>query len=126
MDCGCSTTLMASYHLSPWSDCPLNAGPNWLVEFFISLAAPHVVHYSSSMSTLQTDPPGALEKREAESLRELTPQQWKSGVAAWLGWFFDGLDMHIYTIVAAPFVAHLIGAASTTEEAVKDKSSWIQ
>jgi MFS family permease len=78
------------------------------------------------MSTLQTDPPGALEKREAESLRELTPQQWKSGLAAWLGWFFDGLDMHIYTIVAAPFVAHLLNIADTTNLAVREKSSWIQ
>jgi MFS family permease len=78
------------------------------------------------MSTLQVDPPRAVEKREAESLRELTPQQWKSGLAAWLGWFFDGLDMHLYTIVAAPFVAHLLNVASTTDPAVKDKSSWIQ
>ena len=42
------------------------------------------------------------------SLRELTPQQWKSGVAAWLGWLFDGLDMHLYVLVAAPFVAELL------------------
>jgi len=37
---------------------------------------------------------------EARSLRDLSPAQWKSGIAAWLGWFFDGLDMHIYTLVA--------------------------
>jgi len=43
----------------------------------------------------------------AESLRDLSPQQWKSGIAAWLGWLFDGLDMHLYTIVATPFVAQL-------------------
>ena len=30
--------------------------------------------------------------REAEHLRDLSPEQWKSGIAAWLGWFFDGLD----------------------------------
>src|SRR5262245_45842266 len=30
-------------------------------------------------------------------LRDLTPHQRKSGLAAWLGWLFDGLDMHIYT-----------------------------
>lgn len=39
---------------------------------------------------------------------ELTPQQWRSGAAAWLGWLFDGLDMHLYTLVATPFVALLL------------------
>ncbi len=38
---------------------------------------------------------------------------------------FDGLDMHLYTIVAAPFVASLLSAA-VTDSAVKAKSSWIQ
>lgn len=41
-------------------------------------------------------------------LRDLSPQQWKSGIAAWLGWLFDGLDMHLYTLVAVPFVASLM------------------
>ncbi len=41
-------------------------------------------------------------------LRDLTPQQRKSGFAAWLGWLFDGLDMHIYTLVAVGFVAILV------------------
>lgn len=45
---------------------------------------------------------------EPESLSDLTPQQRKSGLAAWLGWMFDGLDMHIYTLVAASFVAILV------------------
>jgi MFS family permease len=49
-----------------------------------------------------------MSEREAASLRELSPQQWKSGVAAWLGWLFDGLDMHLYVLVAAPFVAELL------------------
>src|SRR3954468_7226198 len=78
------------------------------------------------MSTVQTEPRRVLEQHEATSLRELTPQQWKSGLAAWLGWFFDGLDMHLYTIIAAPFVAELLHAASTTDAVVKEKSSWIQ
>jgi MFS family permease len=34
--------------------------------------------------------------------------QWRSGIAAWLGWLFDGLDMHLYTLVALPFVAELL------------------
>src|SRR5215210_6995885 len=78
------------------------------------------------MPTLQYDAPPATEKQECRNLRDLSPAQWKSGIAAWLGWFFDGLDMHLYTIVAAPFVAQLLHAASTTEPAVKEKSSWIQ
>jgi predicted MFS family arabinose efflux permease len=63
---------------------------------------------------------------EPQRFRDLTPQQKKSGVAAWLGWMFDGLDMHLYTLVAAPFVMQLLGAASTTDALVKEKSSWIQ
>ena len=63
---------------------------------------------------------------EAASLRELSPEQWRSGIAAWLGWLFDGLDMHLYTLVAAPFVQQLLHAASTADPAVKEKSSWIQ
>jgi MFS family permease len=45
---------------------------------------------------------------QAERLSDLSPQQWRSGIAAWLGWLFDGLDMHIYTLVGTPFVAYLI------------------
>lgn len=46
--------------------------------------------------------------REITRLRDLSPQQVRSGVAAWLGWMFDGLDMHLYTLVATPFVAELL------------------
>ncbi|MCC7376256.1 MAG: MFS transporter [Verrucomicrobiales bacterium] len=63
---------------------------------------------------------------EPESLRDLSPTQWKSGIAAWLGWLFDGLDMHLYTLVAATFVSQLLNVASTADDAVKQKSSWIQ
>ena len=65
-------------------------------------------------------------KGEAETLSQLSPQQWKSGIAAWLGWLFDGLDMHLYTLVAAPFVMQLVQAASPSDAVVKEKSSWIQ
>ncbi len=64
--------------------------------------------------------------REVNRLRDLSPQQWKSGIAAWLGWLFDGLDMHLYGLVAAPFVAYLIGVADVAHHDVKEKSSWIQ
>jgi predicted MFS family arabinose efflux permease len=62
----------------------------------------------------------------SEGLRSLSPRQWKSGIAAWLGWLFDGLDMHLYTIVAAPFLAQLLHVASATAPEVKATSSWIQ
>src|SRR3954470_386326 len=62
---------------------------------------------------------------EATRLKDLSPQQWKSGVAAWLGWLFDGLELHLYTLVAAPFVAQLL-AAPTSDPAVKEKSAYIQ
>src|ERR1700693_2239260 len=63
---------------------------------------------------------------EVTSLRQLSCVQWRSGIAAWLGWTFDGLDMHLYTLVAAPFVAQLLGAASTAEPRVGRYGSIIQ
>lgn len=63
---------------------------------------------------------------EATRLRDLSPAQWKSGIAAWLGWMFDGLDMHLYVLVAGPFVAELLGAESTKSPEVGYYSSWIQ
>ncbi|HLH53462.1 MAG TPA: MFS transporter [Verrucomicrobiae bacterium] len=56
----------------------------------------------------------------------LSADQWRSGIAAWLGWTFDGLDMHLYTLVASPFVAQLIGAASSTDPRVGRFGSIIQ
>ena len=64
--------------------------------------------------------------RDVTRLRDLSAQQWKSGVAAWLGWLFDGLDMHLYVLVAAPFVAELLGVASEKDPLVGTYSSWIQ
>lgn len=68
----------------------------------------------------------APDRNEIRSLRDLSTQQWKSGIAAWLGWLFDGLDMHLYVLVAAPFVAELIGASDTRDPDVGRYSSWIQ
>jgi MFS family permease len=59
-------------------------------------------------------------------LGDISGQQWKSGLAAWLGWLFDGLDMHLYTLVAARFVAQLIEVSNTADPDVKWYSSWIQ
>jgi len=57
---------------------------------------------------------------------KIDPIKWKSGIAAWLGWMFDGLEMHLYTLVAAPFVAQLLNADSFSDERVKRYSAWIQ
>src|SRR5512141_2614878 len=63
---------------------------------------------------------------EATHLRQITGRQWRSGAAAWLGWTFDGLDMHLYTLVAAPFVMELLAAGSPADPSVRAHSSWIQ
>jgi MFS family permease len=63
---------------------------------------------------------------QAAGLRRISAQQWRSGIAAWLGWTFDGLDMHLYTLVAAPFVAELLGGLRTTDPSVGRYSSIIQ
>lgn len=61
----------------------------------------------------------AAPPREAESFRDLTSHQKKSGLAAWLGWMFDGLDMHLYTLVALPFVAELMRMSLTIPDQKK-------
>src|SRR5882672_1261568 len=76
------------------------------------------------METMKADL--SAPKGEATQLAELSGQQWRSGIAAWLGWTFDGLDMHLYTLVAAPFVAQLLGALSTTDPRVGRYGSIIQ
>src|SRR4051812_32517578 len=73
----------------------------------------------SSPSEIQVVP-------EKTSLAQISGQQWKSAIAAWLGWAFDGLDLHLYTLVAAPFVAELLGGLSTANPAVGRYSSIIQ
>ena len=63
---------------------------------------------------------------DATSLRQISRVQWRSGIAAWLGWTFDGLELHLYTLVAAPFVAQLLGGLSTKDPMVGRYSSIIQ
>jgi MFS family permease len=65
-------------------------------------------------------------RAEPAGLRDLTAQQWKSGIAAWLGWTFDGLDMHLYTLVYAQFVAQLLAVGSTRDPSVGRYASIIQ
>ncbi len=86
-------------------------------------AAKYKGRVTPKMTAMSREAPVPAEVRH---LRDLSPHQWKSGIAAWLGWLFDGLDMHLYTLVAAPFVMQLVHAASTSDLAVKQKSSWIQ
>lgn len=63
---------------------------------------------------------------EAVHLRDLSAHQWKSGIAAWLGWLFDGLDIQLYVLVATPFVVELVGAKDQNDPRVSYYSSWIQ
>jgi MFS family permease len=81
---------------------------------------------STRAPTVPEESAGPSPPREVTSLRDLSSVQWRSGIAAWLGWLFDGLDMHLYTLVAAPFVAQLIHAQSTTDRRVGQIGSWIQ
>ncbi len=62
---------------------------------------------------------------EVDRLRDISPQQWRSGIAAWLGWAFDGLELHLYSLVAAPFVAELLNV-DPKDNAVGYYSSLIQ
>src|SRR5205085_11009865 len=48
------------------------------------------------------------------------------GIAAWLGWLFDGLELHLYTLVAAPFVMQLLHTTDASNPAIKEKSAYIQ
>lgn len=50
----------------------------------------------------------------------------RAGVAAWLGWMFDGLDMHLYTLVAVPLVAEMLGGLATSDPQVRSTSAYIQ
>src|SRR6266545_381262 len=77
---------------------------------------------STSEASLSAPQP----KAEIKNLRDLSPQQWKSGIAAWLGWTFDGLDMHLYTLVYAQFVAELLHVSSTADPSVGRHASIIQ
>src|SRR5262245_27476148 len=63
--------------------------------------------------------------QDVTRLSDLSAQQWKSGLAAWLGWLFDGLDLYLYVFVATPFVATLLGVEEKDDQ-VGFFSSWIQ
>jgi MFS family permease len=93
-----------------------------MTEFHITDRAASVAGAAPPPDSAAAEPPSP---REVERLADLSSTQWKSGAAAWLGWLFDGLDMHLYTLVAAPFVAELL-ALPQSDKAVGYYSSWIQ
>src|SRR5438094_10655279 len=80
----------------------------------------------SSPTPVAGGPSARPPAHEATRLSEISPQQWKSGIAAWLGWLFDGLELHLYTLVAAPFVMQLLATTDAANPAIKEKSAYIQ
>jgi len=105
-----------------------------MVFFRQGLFAPHLTPGSilSNVSMPDTTPSktpdganGARTGPEVERIRDVSGQQWRTGIAAWLGWTFDGLDMHLYTLVATPFVAELLNVKAT-DDAVGYYGSLIQ
>jgi MFS family permease len=62
----------------------------------------------------------------ARRSRDLSGPPGRSGIAAWLGWTFDGLDLHLYTLVYVPYAAALIGATTSKDPAVGRYASLIQ
>jgi len=83
------------------------------------------VAYSSAVQETPLATDAAPSATEAP-LSPLSAKQCRSGIAAWLGWCFDGLDMHLYTLVAAPFVAELLRATSTTDPRVGRHAAIVQ
>lgn len=81
--------------------------------------------YSSETGPVSS-PSEPVAPPDAESLSQISGAQWKSGIAAWLGWMFDGLDQHIYTLAGAPFVAELVHVANTRLDPVPRYGSYIQ
>jgi MFS family permease len=80
---------------------------------------------------MSTSPdPSLASSAPPQTLKDLSSSQWKSGIAAWLGWFFDGLDLHLYTLVAISFVALLLGYGETRDAVqnadVASKAGYIQ
>jgi MFS family permease len=78
-----------------------------------------------SSSTQSTNMTGAEAVVEARHLRDLSPLQRRGGLAAWLGWLFDGLDSYLYIMVAAPFVAQLMNV-KPTDKLVQVHTGYIQ
>ncbi len=61
---------------------------------------------------------------EPQRLSDLTVEQKRCGMAAWLGWLFDGLDSYLYVLVAAPFVAELLHTKD--KQSIGNHAAFIQ
>jgi len=61
---------------------------------------------------------------EPRRLSDLTVEQKRCGMAAWLGWLFDGLDSYLYVLVAAPFVAELLHTKD--KQSIGNHAAFIQ
>ncbi len=60
----------------------------------------------------------SLPKSTPQSSGSLSREQRLAGIAAWMGWLFDGLDGYLYIQVAVPFVMELQSANSPTPDVV--------
>jgi MFS family permease len=99
---------------------------SWRADI-LPVAPRKLSNVDQKVSTRNPQTPGLNPKApEIRSLRDLTPLQWKSGIAAWLGWTFDGLDMHLYTLVYTLFVAQLLGLTDTRDPSVGNHAAIIQ
>lgn len=109
--------MLACFSRTPYNPLPMSLDP-----------VP--AHPAASAAVAADTPPAAPSGAEAKSLRDLSPAQWKSGIAAWLGWLFDGLDLHLYTLVATAFVTLLLGYSGALDAVQKGdvaaKAGWIQ
>src|SRR3954467_4072868 len=76
------------------------------------------------MSVTPASVPAAA-RAQSVALRDISPTQWKSGIAAWLGWLFDGLELHLYTLVAGPLMLTLM-ATTVASSDVNEKKAYIQ
>ena len=59
-------------------------------------------------------PATSAAKADATRLSQTTPYKWTTGIAAWLGWLFDGLELHIYTLIAGPRMLMLMAVSAAT------------
>ena len=87
---------------------------------------------ASGLTSLETASSGSHDPVAAASagqdvtrVQDLTTLQWRSGIAAWLGWLFDGLDTSLYILVALPFVASLV-QSTTANPIVSRYAAYIQ
>jgi hypothetical protein len=102
--------------ITPASIHPAKTNPPHLEVFIVAARLPSVPNWQALCPRIQVSTPAPLvpdsphpmtpltTAREATRVRELYSRQSKSGIAARLGWFFDGLELDFTTLVALPLV----------------------